>query len=219
VMSVCTGAFKLAAAGVLDGKKATTHHGSYGRLQHDFPRVLVQRGMRYVQSDPVIFTAGGLSSGIDLALHVVELYFGRGVAETTAKYMEYEGRGWMGDGTAAATLSEPAPTSHPSDGLSGGVLGNWQGTLDPGNGKPLRVVTHIWREKGGGLTGTLDSPDEDAFGIVISLVREESSGLHFEVESLGGRFDGRLEAQESEIVGTWRQHEASVPLTLRRVGK
>ncbi|MGE5278959.1 MAG: DJ-1/PfpI family protein [Acidobacteriota bacterium] len=108
VMSVCTGAFKLAAAGVLDGKKATTHHGSYDRLQRDFPRVLVQRGMRYVQSDPVIFTAGGLSSGIDLALHVVELYFGRGAAETTAKYMEYEGRGWMGDGTATANLSTPA---------------------------------------------------------------------------------------------------------------
>jgi transcriptional regulator GlxA family with amidase domain len=109
VMSVCTGAFKLAAAGVLDGKKATTHHWSYDRLQHDFPHVLVQRGMRYVQSDPVIFTAGGLSSGIDLALHVVDLYFGREAAETTARYMEYEGRGWMGNGAAAASASRAAP--------------------------------------------------------------------------------------------------------------
>jgi len=58
--------------------------------------------MRYVQSDPVVYTAGGLSSGIDLALHVVELYFGRDVAGATAREMAYEGKGWMGDGTAAA---------------------------------------------------------------------------------------------------------------------
>jgi len=50
-----------------------------------------------VESDPVVFTAGGLSSGIDLALHVVELYFGRDVADKTAKYMEYEGKGWLRD--------------------------------------------------------------------------------------------------------------------------
>ena len=42
-----------------------------------------------------IFTAGGLTSGIDLALHVVELYFGREAAERTARYMEYEGTGWQ----------------------------------------------------------------------------------------------------------------------------
>jgi len=43
----------------------------------------------------VIFTAGGLTSGIDLALHVVELYFGRELAARTASYMEYEGKGWL----------------------------------------------------------------------------------------------------------------------------
>ena len=49
----------------------------------------------WTHSDPVIFTAGGLTSGIDLALHVVELYFGREVAARTARYMEYEGKGWL----------------------------------------------------------------------------------------------------------------------------
>ena len=43
----------------------------------------------------MIFTAGGLTSGIDLALHVVELYFGRELAARTASYMEYEGKGWL----------------------------------------------------------------------------------------------------------------------------
>lgn len=48
-----------------------------------------------MQSSPAIFTAGGESSGIDLALHIVQLYFGRTAAEQTAKQMEYDGKGWM----------------------------------------------------------------------------------------------------------------------------
>lgn len=97
VMSVCTGAYRLAEAGVLKGKKATTHHDFYDDFQKKFPNVSLQRGLRFVQSDSVVFTAGGLSSGIDLALHIVELYFGRAIAEKTAKYMEYEGKGWLRD--------------------------------------------------------------------------------------------------------------------------
>jgi transcriptional regulator GlxA family with amidase domain len=45
----------------------------------------------------VIFTAGGLTSGIDLALHIVQLYGGIGLAEETAKLLEYEGTGWKDD--------------------------------------------------------------------------------------------------------------------------
>jgi transcriptional regulator GlxA family with amidase domain len=86
-----------AQADVLKGKKATTHHDFYDDFQKKFPDVSLQRGPRFVESDPVIFTAGGLSSGIDLALHLVELYFGRDVADKTAKYMEYEGKGWLRD--------------------------------------------------------------------------------------------------------------------------
>jgi transcriptional regulator GlxA family with amidase domain len=94
VMSVCTGAFKLAKAGLLDGKPATTHHEYYEEFAKQFPRVRLARGLRFVRSDTHIFTAGGLSSGIDLALHVVELYFGQSVAQKTASYMEYQGAGW-----------------------------------------------------------------------------------------------------------------------------
>jgi len=95
VMSVCTGAFKLAATGLLDGKKATTHHDFQDALRQKFPGIDVQASVRYVQSDEKLFTAGGLTSGIDLALHVVERYFGRSVAERTAAYMEYQGKGWI----------------------------------------------------------------------------------------------------------------------------
>ena len=94
VMSVCTGAYKLAAAGLLDGKNATTHHDYFDDFHKNFPKVTLVKGSRYVQAGPRLFTAGGLTSGIDLALHVVELYYGRAVAQKTANYMEYTGTGW-----------------------------------------------------------------------------------------------------------------------------
>jgi transcriptional regulator GlxA family with amidase domain len=94
IMSVCTGAFKLAEAGFLDGKQATTHHDFYDDFAKRYPKVTLARSKRFVQADASTYTAGGLSSGIDLALHVVELYFGRETAERTAKYMEYESDGW-----------------------------------------------------------------------------------------------------------------------------
>ena len=88
IMSVCTGAFQLAATGLLDGKQATTHHDYMTGFSKQFPRVTLMPGSRYVQSDAKIFTAGGLSSGIDLALHIVALYFGDAVVARTANYLE-----------------------------------------------------------------------------------------------------------------------------------
>jgi transcriptional regulator GlxA family with amidase domain len=94
ILSVCTGAFRVAQAGLLDGREATTHHDYTDKLASQYPNVKVVRSVRFVQSDPIIYTAGGLTSGVDLALHVVEGYFGRDVAQKTADYMEYQGTGW-----------------------------------------------------------------------------------------------------------------------------
>lgn len=93
-MSVCAGAFQLAKAGLLSGLDATTHHDFVDRLASQFPDVRVKRGLRFVENEK-ISTAGGLTSGIDLALRVVERYFGRPAAERTAAYMEYQSRGWI----------------------------------------------------------------------------------------------------------------------------
>ena len=92
--SVCTGAFHLARTGLLRGKTATTHHQFLDRFAQEFPDVLVRRGRRFVEHDRVA-TAGGLTSGIDLALRVVERYFGRPTAQRTAAYMEYQSTGWI----------------------------------------------------------------------------------------------------------------------------
>ncbi|HKO96158.1 MAG TPA: DJ-1/PfpI family protein [Pyrinomonadaceae bacterium] len=93
-MSVCTGAFQLGKAGLLSGKSATTHHDFLDRFAKAFPDVNVKRGLRFVEGEK-ISTAGGLSSGIDLALRVVDRYFGRDVAQATATYMEYQSKGWI----------------------------------------------------------------------------------------------------------------------------
>jgi len=94
IMSVCVGARKLALAGLLDGKPATTHHDYVDGLQKAFPKVQWLASRRYVRSGERLYTAGGLTSGIDLALHLVEARFGRDVAQKTADYIEYHGDGW-----------------------------------------------------------------------------------------------------------------------------
>jgi transcriptional regulator GlxA family with amidase domain len=93
-LSVCTGAFHLARTGLLKGKAATTHHLFLDGLAREFPDVQVKRGVRFVEHERVA-TAGGLTSGIDLALRIVERYFGRDTAQRTASYMEYDSRGWV----------------------------------------------------------------------------------------------------------------------------
>ncbi len=100
-MSVCTGAFVLASTGLLSGKAATTHHGAYVDLAMQYPDIHVQRGARFVESGNLA-TAGGLTSGIDLAMRVVERYFGRDVANQTASLLEYQGQGWLNPSSNAA---------------------------------------------------------------------------------------------------------------------
>ncbi|HEV2278002.1 MAG TPA: DJ-1/PfpI family protein [Acidobacteriaceae bacterium] len=110
-MSVCTGAFVLASTGLLAGKPATTHHDAYKSFGAQFPDIKVQRGARFVEVGNIA-TSGGLTSGIDLALHVVERYFGRKAAEDTAYDLEYQGTGWTNPASNAVYLQ----ASVPSDG-------------------------------------------------------------------------------------------------------
>jgi transcriptional regulator GlxA family with amidase domain/uncharacterized membrane protein YphA (DoxX/SURF4 family) len=92
-MSICTGMKVLANTGLLSGRAATTHHNAYTAFATRYPDVQVKQGARFVE-DGNLASSGGLSSGIDLALHVVERYFGREVASATAYQMEYQGEGW-----------------------------------------------------------------------------------------------------------------------------
>jgi transcriptional regulator GlxA family with amidase domain len=112
-MSVCTGAFVLAKTGLLSGKAATTYHGAFVRFATQFPDIQLKRGARFVE-DGNLATAGGLSSGIDLALRVVERYYGREVAQKTAYNLEYQGQGWMDPNSNQIYASNPVSTAeHP----------------------------------------------------------------------------------------------------------
>ena len=86
--SVCTGAMLLGAAGLLDGRRATTHWRSLDWLRESFPAVTVAYDEHVVEDGPV-FTSAGISAGIDLALKVVARHHGETVARATARHLEY----------------------------------------------------------------------------------------------------------------------------------
>jgi transcriptional regulator GlxA family with amidase domain len=93
VTSICTGSLLLAQAGLLDGRRATTHWGALDLLQEISDSrgaaISVQRELRYV--DDGVITSAGVSAGIDMALHVVDQMCGASVAAETAHYMDYKG--------------------------------------------------------------------------------------------------------------------------------
>lgn len=88
IFSVCTGAFFLAKAGLLDGKKATTFHDAIESLQKEAPKAMIVEGVKYVDAGKIV-TSAGVSSGIDGALYVVSRLMNQEVAEATARYMEF----------------------------------------------------------------------------------------------------------------------------------
>ncbi len=86
--SVCTGALLLGKAGLLEGRRATTHWRSLDWMEELFPNTRVERQLHFVE-DGSLFTSAGISAGIDMALKVVERYYGETVARATARQMEY----------------------------------------------------------------------------------------------------------------------------------
>lgn len=89
VASVCTGSFLLARAGLLDGREATTHWEDLAEMRRLFPAVRVVEGRRWVDTGPVV-TSAGISAGIDMSLYLVGRRAGRELAQATARQMEYD---------------------------------------------------------------------------------------------------------------------------------
>jgi transcriptional regulator GlxA family with amidase domain len=89
--SVCTGAFLLAAAGLLDGLEVTTHWEDCADLRRDFPNVVVREGARWIEHERVM-TSAGISAGLDMSLRIVARFAGQDLAERTARQMDYDWR-------------------------------------------------------------------------------------------------------------------------------
>jgi transcriptional regulator GlxA family with amidase domain len=86
VASVCTGAFLLAEAGLLDGRRAATHWMYCARLAHRFPAVRVETDPIYIR-DGTVWTSAGVTAGIDLVLALVQADLGRAIALAVARYL------------------------------------------------------------------------------------------------------------------------------------
>lgn len=86
IVSICTGAYVLAAAGLLDGRRATTHWLYADDLQARFPKVVIDPSVLYVV-DGTIMTSAGTAAGIDLCLHIVMTDYGADVAATVSRRM------------------------------------------------------------------------------------------------------------------------------------
>jgi transcriptional regulator GlxA family with amidase domain len=89
--SVCTGAFLLAKAGLLDGRRSTTHWEDVDELRRQFPRVIVEAGPAWIDEDRIV-TSAGISAGIDMSLHLVSRLAGEPLARATARQMDYHWR-------------------------------------------------------------------------------------------------------------------------------
>ncbi|MDQ1706017.1 MAG: AraC family transcriptional regulator, transcriptional activator FtrA [Frankiaceae bacterium] len=118
IASICTGAFLLAEAGLLDGRRATTHWAHAAELAAQYPAVDVDPNVLYVQ-DGRIFTSAGTAAGIDLCLHMLRLDFGTDVANTVARRMVVSPHR---DGGQAQYVDAPLPRC---DGETLGPLLDW----------------------------------------------------------------------------------------------
>jgi transcriptional regulator GlxA family with amidase domain len=104
IASVCTGSMLLAEAGITEGRRAVTHADAIDELRESGAEVVDER----VVDDGDLLSAGGVTSGLDLALHLVEGEFGKGVADRVATVIEYERRREGDGGGGSPSGSESA---------------------------------------------------------------------------------------------------------------
>jgi len=91
----------------------------------------------------------------------------------------------------------------------------WEGRIDFGGGIGLRFVVHLTKAKDGTLTALADSPDQGATGLKVDTIQRDKTTLAFTMKALAAEFSGKLNAEENEAVGEFKQRGRGFPLTLR----
>ncbi len=114
IVSFCSGCFVLAAAGLLDGRRATAHWIETERFRRRFPRVQLDPNVLFVDEGDVL-TSAGTAAGIDLALHIVRKDFGADIARAVARRMVVPPHR---DGGQAQFIDPPHAPRVPSDGMA-----------------------------------------------------------------------------------------------------
>ena len=100
-------------------------------------------------------------------------------------------------------------------GADSPLVGDWKGTLDV-NGVQLRLGFHVTKSKDGGLAATLDSLDQGVKGIQATVHEPSGAAVRFEIATIQGAFEGRLDRGGSKLAGTWTQGPLSLPLNLEK---
>jgi len=160
VASVCTGAFLLAAGGLLNGRRATTHWGFTKQLADAYPSISIEADRIFVR-DGNVYTSGGVTAGIDLALALVEEDLGRDIARLTARVMVMFLRRPGGQSQFGTYLGSETDALRDSRWFQTWVLGQ----PDPDQGREalpsLSVETHSRPDLRGLQTWILAHPDAD----------------------------------------------------------
>ena len=117
LISICSGAYVLAAAGLLDGRRATTHWRYADDLSRKYPRVSVEADKLYVEDDN-IFTSAGSSAGIDVCLHIVRSDYGADIANRVARRLVMHAHR---QGGQSQFITQPVPLEYEADRLSGTI--------------------------------------------------------------------------------------------------
>ena len=117
VASICIGSFVLAEAGILDGRRATTHWAWAQELAQRFPKVRVEMDRIFIADGPV-WTSAGMTAGVDMALGLVERDMGENFARATAKMMVVHHRRAGGQSQHSAMFQLDAKTDRIQDALA-----------------------------------------------------------------------------------------------------
>ncbi len=109
-----------------------------------------------------------------------------------------------------------APSRSVAADATSPIVGTWEGTLDPGAQPKKRIVVHITVGQDGVLSGTIDYPDQDTSGILITAITYKQGILHLESTATLATYDGAMSKDSSEITGVWIQGGAKLNLNLKR---
>ena len=185
VQTVCTGAFVIAKAGLLDDLEVTTWYGAIGHLREQFPKVTVKDGRRFIDNGKILTTAG-ISAGIDGSLHAVARFLGREIANQVAQYMEYH---WSPE----PYLARDYKSLNPSTDDAGRVL---QAAL-------IKVHDKEYAEAARQLRAVIaQSPGEtDAWRALATSLRE--TGDH------AGSAEAFLKLVNEQHAGAWAYYNAA----------
>ena len=203
VASICTGAFVLAAAGLLDGRRATTHWRYAGLLARSFPNVTVDPDVLFVDEGDVL-TSAGVAAGIDLCLHMVRCDYGAEAANAIARRMVVAAHR---DGGQAQYVERPLPAA------GGGGLAATRAWMEERLAEPLTVEamarhagysTRSFARRFRAETGT--TPLQWLIGRRVAEAQRLLEGTDLSVEEVADRcgFGGAVALRQhfGRVVGT-----------------